>query len=37
MYNVKEEMYNIVIKILIDDLKENLEVFQVRFKQVHVY
>lgn len=37
MYNVKEEMYNIVIKILIDDLKENLEVFQIRFKQVHVY
>ena len=30
-------MYNIVIKILINDLKENLEVLQIRFKQVHVY
>ena len=30
-------MYNIVIKILINDLKESLEVLQIRFKQVHVY
>lgn len=30
-------MYNVVIKTLIGDLKENLEVLQIIFKQVHVY